>query len=269
MLALIDGDVVAFHACPPRWGGDAKDGVVQRKVDAEGNYIEPEYTKEEDEAYLRVCWRNFQAQVRGIVDDTFAHDFLMAVKSPTNFRDTMYPEYKQHRRNPNKRNEFVPVLRDLAVLEDLSVYAHDMEADDLIRMWAETCRKVGQDFIICSIDKDLRCIAGKHWHLRDKVLVTVTEEEALRFYYEQLLKGDPTDNIPGVPRVGDKTATKLLADYDTEEEYQSIVVDAYLKAYGEEDWLNYLVSNGKMIHIMRHPQDYFNCLNWPIIQELL
>jgi 5'-3' exonuclease len=90
----------------------------------------------------------------------------------------------------------------------------------------------------------------------------------MRHYYQQLLKGDPTDNIPGVPRVGEVKAAKILAPFTTEKDFQEQVVEQYLLAYGEFEWKDYLLSNAKMIHLQRDKDDYFNFKQWPIIQEL-
>ena len=55
----------------------------------------------------------------------------------------------------------------------------------------------------------MKCIPGKHWLMHKKEMIVVSEEDAMRHYYQQLLKGDPTDNIPGVPRVGEVKAAKI------------------------------------------------------------
>ena len=155
----------------------------------------------------------------------------------------------------------------MAVKEELAIESSGREADDLIRIWAEQARAADIDYVICSIDKDLKCIPGKHWLMHKKTLITVSEEDACRHYYEQLLKGDPTDNIPGIPRVGEVKASKILAPFTTEEEFQEQVVEQYMLAYDTE-WKDYLLSNAKMIHLQRTPEDYFSFNDWPIIKEL-
>ena len=160
------------------------------------------------------------------------------------------------------------MLRKLAVAEDYAIESVGREADDLLRIWAEQARAAGDPYIICSIDKDLKCIPGKHFLMHKKEIIEISELEALRHYYEQLLKGDPTDNIPGVPRVGQVKAEKILAPFNTEQEFQEQVVEQYLMAYGEDKWKDYLLSNAKMIHLQKHESDYFSFDSWPIIKEL-
>ena len=267
-IALIDGDVLCYQACkarPQTVHGDAQ----FISLDDDGKREVITYSKEEDRKYLEQCWREFNKELDKLLEDLYCDEYMMAVKGDGNYRDDMYPLYKANRKkaDPTRRNVFVPLIRKLAVAEDLAIPSDGREADDMVRIWAEECRAVGRDYVICSIDKDLKCIPGKHWHTKNRVLFNVSDEAALRHYYEQLLKGDPTDNIPGVPLVGEVKATKLLLPFSTEEEYQEVVIDQYIKAY-DDDWRSFLLSNGKMIHLQRDLNDSFTLRNWPLAMEL-
>lgn len=269
-IAIIDGDVLCYQACRPRWEKKARieDGVSYIRLDEDGKRIPLEYTPEEDREYLEESWDNFQKDLNTLLETVYCDEYLMAVKGPGNFRNLMYPEYKLNRHaDPTKQNAFVPVLRKLAAKQDYAIEAVGREADDLIRIWAEQARLAGRDYVICSIDKDLKCIPGRHWLMHKKELVVVSEAEAMRHYYEQLLKGDPTDNIPGVPRVGEVKARNFLADCSTESDFQEVVVAKYIEAYGD-DWQSFLLSNAKMIHLQRDAEDYFSFEEWPIVKEL-
>jgi 5'-3' exonuclease len=270
-IAIIDGDVLCYQACKSRWEKKARieDGVSFVALDDDGKRVALEYTKEEDRHYLEECWENFKKELNTLLDTVYCDEYLMAVKGSDNFRNLLYPEYKLNRHaDPTKQNVFVPVLRQLAVMEEYAIESTGREADDLLRIWAEEAARNGDDYVICSIDKDLKCIPGRHWLMHKKEFLEISEEEALRHYYQQLLKGDPTDNIPGVPRVGEVKAAKILAPFNTEAEFQEQVVEQYLIAYGEDKWKDYLLSNGKMIHLQKDKDDYFNFKSWPIITEL-
>jgi 5'-3' exonuclease len=279
ILLIIDGDVLCYQACKARWQTKVQyqtvtslDGEEQEvpiiELDEDGKRKSLEYTKEEDAKYLRECLDNVKKDFQELCDRFYATDVLMGVKGEDNFRNLMYEGYKMNRhKDPNKQNSFVPILRKLLVHEELAVEAHGREADDLMRVWAEEARSKGIDFIICSIDKDLRCIPGKHYNMKKQELTEVSEEDAHRLFYEQLLKGDPTDNIPGIPRVGDVKAKRLLADVSVEDEFQYVVVDEYMKAYGDE-WLEYLLANGKMLYLQKDMNDYFCCSHWDIIRSI-
>jgi len=289
-IAIIDGDIPCYQCFPPRWESKQKmlslvDGVVISQdivqLDATGDYIIPQFTEEEDLRYIEKGWENFKRQHQKLLDDLWTTDFLMAVKGAYNFRDQLYDEYKKPRHRQASKptpytlsKRFVPAIRKRAVKEDYAIFAHGREADDYIRIWAEECRHLGKDYVICSIDKDLRCIPGKHWlmhpGLKDSErLIEVTEEDALRFYYKQILMGDSTDNIPGISGLGPKTADKILAPFKTDEEFQEAVVDAYFKVYGKDDWFSYLNINAKLIHIQKFKNDYCDLMQWPLVKELL
>jgi 5'-3' exonuclease len=268
MIALIDGDVLAYGACRTRWQDKAKDGVVYRELDEDGNVKPLDFSTKENQVYLQSSWENLKTNLSKMLDAIYCDDYLMAVKGDGNFRDLVYSEYKANRRkNVNNQNLFVPVLRKLMVMEDLAIEAHNREADDMLRIWAEQCRMFDIDYIVCSIDKDLKCIPGKHYLMHKEIMIDVSEADAMRHYYEQLLKGDPTDNIPGVPQVGEVKAGKILEPYSTEEEFQDQVIEQYMGAY-DEDWVHYLLANAKLIHLQRDVGDYFSFVDWPMMERL-
>ena len=270
-LALIDGDVLAYHACKPRWEAKSKmRGVNYVSLDWDGSKIPLEFSKEEDAKYMEQSWNNFQNGLRLLIEESWSDDYLMAVKGKDNYRYDVYEDYKapRHIAQEKKPNEVVPALRELAVMSDLAIASHGREADDMLRIWANESRAINQEYVICSIDKDLLCIPGLHFNMKHKTLTEITLSQANRHYYEQLLKGDPTDNIPGVKGVGNVKAAKLISHVDTVEEFQEIVVETYIEVYGEVAWENELLANGKMIHLQEHAEDYFNFSNWPIVKEL-
>ena len=116
--------------------------------------------------------------------------------------------------------------------------------------------------IIVTIDKDLRCVHGAHYNPWKKEFIKVTEADAMMIYYQQLLMGDPVDNIKGIPKTGPKTSEKLLADCHTHEQYRKAVIDAYMAAFGMDNWYEQLELNGKLIHILRHKDDIFTTEEW-------
>ena len=273
MLALIDGDVLAHLACMNRWETkyhiDKKKSISYVPLDEDGNIVPIEYSKKEEREYLEVAWGNFKSDLKRLLEAVFCDKYLMAVKGEGNFRKDIYPDYKQHRKtSPPRQNTIVPILRQLAVHEKFAHAADGMEADDLIRIWAEELRSKGEDYIVCSIDKDLKCIPGKHYYMRKakEKMFEVSEEEALKFQYEQILSGDSADGIPGCIGVGPVTARKALAELKTEEEYQRKVVNFYKMYY--DDWEDQLIFNGKLVYILKHKDDEFSIDNWSVIQEI-
>lgn len=273
-VALIDGDVIAHIACKNPWerlqnyrGITRKDPRFKFKPDERDdiNFSAAEATR-----YTNESWLNFKNHMRTMLDAIYVDNknFKMAVKGDNNYRDLLYPEYKGHRKGIKLGGEFVPIMRAKAVYEGLAIFAEGREADDWLRIWAEEAKAEGIEPIICSNDKDLDCIEGQHWNVKKNEFKVIKPEYALRFYFEQLLQGDPTDNIPGIPSVGPITAKNLLADCSEEEDFQEMTMTVYKAAYGDE-WKDYLLSNGKMIYIQKHVDDYFTITNWRCVQEEL
>jgi DNA polymerase-1 len=86
------------------------------------------------------------------------------------------------------------------------VYVEDnLEGDDLLGLYSNP------NTIICSIDKDLKTIPGKHYNFGKDEFYDVSEEEADYNHLFQTLTGDATDGYPGCPGCGPKTAEKILA----------------------------------------------------------
>jgi len=229
MLALIDGDIILYHSI---W---ATENIEEAK------------TRLND---VLQFW----------TEGSFAEEYLVAVGGPNNFRDTIYPDYKRSPSRQKSKDARAPYFNDLKqYLVGLpnTVLCTGFETDDMIRIWANQATKAGDPYIVCSIDKDLDCIPGKHWNPVKDLFYTMTEEEADRFYWQQILTGDSTDNIPGLPGVGPAKANKILEDANTHEERKQRVIDAYKKHYND-DWYSYLLSNGRLIHLWRTIDDHFS-----------
>ncbi len=262
VIALIDGDVACYRACYRDL--KIRQNNVFTNLDNEGVEC---YSKEEDKECLERSWKNFKKDLREMLDNLYITEYFMAVKGVGNFRNMLFPGYKNRKRDPN-RVDIVSELRKRAVKEASAIYAHGREADDLIRIWAKELENDGKEYVTCTIDKDLKNFPGKYFNMKHKTLETITKEDALRSYYTQILQGDSVDSIPGVPGIGPVTAKEILAPYHKEEDFQEKLVEQYLLAYGEE-WPDYLLINAKLIHLQTHPNDYFSYMDWPIIKELL
>jgi 5'-3' exonuclease len=267
-IAIIDGDCLCYRSFQPRWNDNTNaygENIIS--LDADGQKIHKEYSKEENAAYLQQTYRTLKRHVVEMQEKFFCSDYLMAVQGPGNFRFELFPEYKAKRGNyrPSEISAMVPTLRKLLVHEGLAVPSQGMEADDLIRIWAAECERADQEFVIISLDKDLQCIPGKHYMIHKNETIDVSDAQAMYNYHYQLIIGDQVDNIPGIPGVGPKKGEKLLVDCVTLEDFQEAVVTAYLNFFGE-DWRQYLLSNGKLIHLLRDEDDFFDLSDWPIAQ---
>jgi 5'-3' exonuclease len=98
---------------------------------------------------------------------------------------------------------------------------------------------------VMSIDKDLNMLRGWHYNFVKEDLYYVTEEEAIKNFYIQILTGDRVDNIQGLKGVGPVKAGKILKDLVTEQE----LFDAVLEAY--EGDIDTLTERGRLLWIRR------------------
>ncbi len=151
------------------------------------------------------------------------------VKAPT-FRHEMYEAYKGTRKPmPEELREQVPVIKDvLAAMGVRIVEKAGYEADDLLGTIAKRSEREGMEVSLVSGDRDLLQIATDRIKIRiPKTKGGKTEIEdyyakdveaayqvtPLQFIELKALMGDTADNIPGVPKVGTKTATDLMVTY--------------------------------------------------------
>ena len=142
------------------------------------------------------------------------------------FRKDLYAGYKENRPTPppDLRQQMLRVRQIVEAWGMQPVEADRFEADDVIATLVARARQKGFRVVIVSADKDLLQLVGPdvvmYDTMRDKVLGP--EETRLKFGVDPgrvrdllALMGDSSDNVPGVPSVGQKTAAKLLQDFGT------------------------------------------------------
>ena len=196
-----------------------------------------------------------------ILNKTQASSYRAFLTGPNNFRKQIDPVYKANRVAPKPRH-----LKDLQEysLEKLSAEfaPESLEADDALAIYQT------DDTIICSLDKDLLQVAGKHfsWEINGKgwtrpdTFLEQTELEGLRLFYKQCLKGDTSDNVKGIEGLGEKKATKLLADCSSDIEMFNQVRDLY----GNDDEF---IMNASVLWILRSLDDSWKDRFNALIQE--
>ncbi|HEV3497963.1 MAG TPA: 5'-3' exonuclease H3TH domain-containing protein, partial [Actinomycetes bacterium] len=151
------------------------------------------------------------------------------------YRHDVYEGYKANRRTtPDDFSSQMPLVREvLAALRIPVVEVPGYEADDLIATLVKEAREEGLPVLVVTGDRDnLQLIDDKAdvrvMMTRRGITDTAIYDEAAvlerygvppeRYIDVAALRGDPSDNLPGVPGVGDKTATKLVQTYGTAEE---------------------------------------------------
>ncbi|KAF0224067.1 MAG: DNA polymerase [Rhodospirillaceae bacterium] len=167
----------------------------------------------------------FTTMLLKLLNDTDAdHVAVIFDAGRLSFRNEIYPEYKAHR--PPAPEDLVPqfsLIRDaVAAFNVPSVEMEGFEADDLIATYATQAVARGARVTIVSSDKDLMQLVGERVEMLDTLKNrTIRAPEVLEKFGVapdkvvdvQALCGDPTDNVPGVPGIGVKTAAQLIGEY--------------------------------------------------------
>jgi len=170
----------------------------------------------------------FTQRILNLINDRKPDYLAMVVDSgdETVFRREIYPEYKANR--PPRPDDFLPQeQRILRIVKDARIpifAAPGFEADDLIATMAKRLCDKGFETFIVSNDKDLRQLLNDCTKMYDPYDGTVTDPVSMETKHGysprqavevQTLTGDATDNVPGIPGVGPKTAAKLIHKYGT------------------------------------------------------
>ncbi len=198
IVVLIDGDVLAYQAS---YGREA-----------------PVYVETELDAIMD-----------RILEDTRAASYIVYLTGDDNFRDSvaMIQQYKGNRYFPDgsrkkPQPELLPLARKILIDKYNAELQHGQEADDALVIMSTMLQTMKADGvstltpIISTIDKDLRICPGLHHNIGNSTVTGVSKfgciymggskgtelkGEGLKFFFAQLLMGDPTDHIPGLPYV--------------------------------------------------------------------
>ena len=171
----------------------------------------------------------FSTMLMKLLDDLLAQDGteLVAVifdAGRKTFRNDIYAEYKAHR--PEPPEELIPqfgLIRDATRAFNIAcIEKEGFEADDLIATYAREAASQGISVTIVSADKDLMQLVGNGINMLDPMKNRLIGPKQVlekfgvmpdKVIDVQSLAGDPTDNVPGVPGIGVKTAAALIDEY--------------------------------------------------------
>ncbi|KAF1304701.1 MULTISPECIES: DNA polymerase I [Enterococcus] len=233
-LLLVDGNSVAFRAF------FALHNSLERFTNNNGLHTNAIYA-------FNTMFENVMSKEKP------THVLVAFDAGKTTFRTEIYPEYKAGRsKTPGEFREQMPYIREL--ISGLGVQHYELEnyeADDIIGTLATQVDKNEFDVVILSGDRDLTQLATNDI----KVAITVKGVSEIENYtpehiaekYDGLepkqiidmkgLAGDTADNIPGVTKIGEKTAIKLLKEYGSVEGvYENI--DSLKKSKMKENLIN-------------------------------
>ena len=208
-LILVDGSGFifrAFHALPPltRKSDNLPVGAVA--------------------GFCNMIWKLLQEGPTPEKRDEPTHFAVIFDYSAKTFRRDFYPDYKAHR--PEPPSDLIPqfgLIRQATRAFNLACLEQEgWEADDLIATYAREATEAGATVTIVSSDKDLMQLVKPGVAMVDTMKNAVIDREAVKekfgVYPEKMIElqslvGDSTDNVPGVPGIGPKTAAQLLEEF--------------------------------------------------------
>lgn len=217
-IALIDSDSVVYRA------GFAGQKSVKHIMPDGDEAIE--IVPEPVENVLHTV----KLTIEEILFATNADSSIVYLSGKENFRDkiaTIRP-YKGNR-DKSARPVHYLAIRDYLTRHYGAVVVDGEEADDAISIKARQPLPAGSEYVVCSIDKDLDQVPGKHYDFLKKISYDIRDDEAEFVFYRQCLSGDNVDNVPGCYKIGQAKAEKLLQETDRASWWE-VIVEQYAKS---------------------------------------
>jgi hypothetical protein len=165
--------------------------------------------------------------------------------------------YKGNRKYGAKPIIF-PAIKEYLRQEWNFISIPELEADDLVSIFHTD--PFGTT-VICSPDKDvLYQNRGLHYNYGKAESIMVDEVESIRFLWKQMLMGDSTDGIQGIPKVGPKTADIWLKDIGREE-MPMFVLNKYIEKFGYAAGISKFAETFKLVYILKDRSDVLREVN--------
>ncbi|MGI0010134.1 MAG: hypothetical protein ACREAE_01895 [Nitrosopumilaceae archaeon] len=264
MKLAIDGDTLCYKACFAteynvykleeegyvfRYKKDC-DGFIALNFDGEDF---PDVIKEKVIEPISHTYHLLKIMTEGLCNELkpdSVHIFLSS-NEYSNFR-YMIPYPIKYKGNRPDKPIHIEEARQYLIKNYKAEVTDGYEADDALGMFLTLHN---DEAVVAAVDKDLRQIPGKHYHLDTCLLTFIGEVEGLRSFYRQMLMGDRVDNIIGIDGIGIKTAEKLIDKLHMQKDMDDIVRAKY-KEFFKEDWENMYKSNFDLLWVLRSEEEY-------------
>lgn len=284
MVPLVDGDILVYEI-----GWAAEVGWKSKIEWKEGDPVSyPPFD------YVAELLDNRIAEICGCVMATKPPIIYLTGKG--NFREAIAKRkpYKGTRKEEGKPWHYANIWAYLQVKWS-AIIIEGMEADDAMCIEQIKVEDVLngnplysgplKQTIICTRDKDLRQCPGWHfgWELGNQPqfgpvyvdsygdISLSADNKKLRgvgekFFYAQLIMGDPVDNIPGLPKHGPKAAFDIVGNTQTREEGFKAVLEAYRAIYGDSAEVE-LLEQGQLLWMVRELDEEGKAVMWKFPDE--
>jgi hypothetical protein len=269
MKLLIDGDLLAY-ACASVGDGHkwvTSDGHKERykkdiikycgKNNLDVDTLEELYEPEPIENVLHSLKLMLENGIFEHFDSITGYQIFLTGKN--NYRNEIgtIQKYKGNR-DGTHRPHWLPKCREYLVEQWGAKIVDGEEADDALGYNQDKYSGLEGKTVICSTDKDLRCIPGWHFSWSTDKQEYVSEVDALRNFYSQLITGDSTDNILGLFGCGPKAKAILnIRACENEEDMLEIVAEQYINRFGNYAH-RFLVETGRLIWIRRERDEIWD-----------
>ena len=268
MQLLIDGDIILYRcgfAAENRGyvitghedaGWFSTKAAVTEWLDANlGEGVTREVTPVSEAEPVENALHNVKDVIASIQAALASDDVVIYLSGDTNFRDEIATErpYKGNRVDAPKPVHYHEIQKYLMKHYEY-VMSDGQEADDELGI-AQTRLTAGDNWeasCIISIDKDLDMIPGNHYNWVKEEKYFIDPNEAMLCFYTQLVTGDVTDNVPGIPKKGIKAARKALEGKNTPDEMYGAVRDLYVQAFTEKFADEALLEQARLLWIRRN-----------------
>ncbi|MHC4647486.1 MAG: hypothetical protein ACYTBJ_18520 [Planctomycetota bacterium] len=278
MIGLVDGDIIVFRCAfaaernewhlhiPKDKDGEEYKGVFEYKreaMDELDKRLPAKRTRKEGEEYrlfpelrlepLSHALQNVKTLMKKIADANGLNEFDIKVYLSNGpcyrHRLAKTRPYKANR-DDKRRPTYEKEVRQYMIEQYDTYIADDEEADDMLGI--QGTKEGPHGAIIITLDKDLDQVPGLKYNFMHEVGYEVTENQAHYNFCIQLMSGDSTDNIPGLPKIGPGKAKKALHGLEEDPEaMMQEVMRMYMIHSGKEDWLAYLREQGQLLYIRR------------------
>lgn len=210
------------------------------------NWIDSEWKQQIVLGTWEDCAEFIDEEIDNIKFHTGAEAVNIFLTPDTTFRHRLAftEEYKANREGQPKPEYAEDIVKYFKEKYD-AITGSDVEADDCLGMYQTT------ETVLCSNDKDLQMIPGKHFDFTKNKSFSVGLIDADKFFLTQLLSGDRTDNIPGVPDITPASAEKIVEQYDGDHfELIEAIKEQYAYSYGG-NWPEVLKEQAALLWILR------------------
>lgn len=238
------------------------------------------YCAGNDETPSGVARRNLETKIEAALRASGADRVMILATSSASHKGHRYAIARvkayQGKRDKGRKPRNWQFMRELIERDPRTVVTDTLEADDLFHI--NSVRLGHENVAILTEDKDMRMVPGWHLHWDNHSLVRVEPDTwafevdgkvyGRKWFWLQMLMGDPVDNIPGLPlchidgkrqQCGEVRAQRLLSPIQAEGYALDVVSEQYSLHYGHDEWRMQLLEQACLLW-MRRTDRLFDCM---------